>query len=281
MAVIWRLWLTAVVVVGLLGLWLAYAYAGLFRWLAEWEIARFDFFLPAANVAGIVAICVIPAYSINRIWRRRGGTYESSRGANGYAVAADSRRLFVIIALILGLVAAIAWVLALSTPITGGARRVMSVSSWGPNLPDGPVRLIGGQPDRRVLVMNTSYVIGQRETAFAHLNDGSGDAGSSGRFFVQMSRRADGSFALPGRDGILVRGGLPGTIRVLYGTLNLPIAAPSYVLYRDAVSVRLPRLLSAAEFTAFALIFALAAALQSWRMRRLRIRRQGVSAHAG
>ncbi|MBA3897094.1 MAG: hypothetical protein H0X36_08170 [Sphingomonadaceae bacterium] len=153
------------------------------------------------------------------------------------------------------------------------AQRTVAVGDpWTAPPSEGPTRLTGVAPGR-IAIFGQYWPVDRQRIGFAPAA-AQGDARDV-RYFVEVPRPADGRWpvAASGAEwsGILVKGGLPGTMERLFRALGYRVADDHYTLYISVRSMRLGHYLRALQFGLGAFVFLLFAVLQRRYVRRTRM----------
>lgn len=271
-----RLALLWLVVVAGFFLWESRRYGGIFAWMAEWQIALFGFYKPALTMLLLALLLFLPIMIVV-LARRRRRRQQTVEIVDDRVAPATAGRYLTLLNLcgLLFTIAAIAsalWTFFLPG-WSGVPQQVSAATAPAADIRQGPTRLTGGAAEARTSAFIQNYLIGERETRFAAIRPPQG-ADPAVRYFVEIdpAERERGVRSAPGvvRTGILVRNGLPGTIRRLYGELGYSVATPHYVLYQTPVPYRLPYFISAVQFALAGLLCWLVGLFQTRRVRRLR-----------
>ncbi|GAA0861788.1 hypothetical protein GCM10009115_05810 [Sphingopyxis soli] len=257
---------------GLYFLWEGATYRGFFARLAEWQIGHFGAYAPLLTFLFLFLLAVFPAWLILRILRKRDPEPEVEPTLEVQIKRAKTLRAifysFAVVAfgVILGFIAYILFAL----PGTDGRPQTIAASDAGSvAIVEGPARLVGGELGTIVFFGQDWYIADDRMAFSPYRPAGSGAA----TFFVQLEAKSRKRLAettqRPSWSGILVEGGLPGPIRVLFNALGVGISDPYYTLYRDEYSLKVRYWLQVIQWTILSIFLLLFGVLQSRRVKRL------------
>jgi len=236
-------------------LWEALNYRGIFARLAELQIAKFGTYAPLLTYLVIITVVVVPVWIIARLLLRK--TRENLDPAVLLALSIrQARRLrwFLValagtsFAVTLGFVAFVLWML----PTQNGPLQTISASEIGTDpVKEGPARVVGGDLGT-IIFFGQDWYISDDRMAFAPYRSEAEKDGLA-HIFVQLeatdknelkkvTQRASWS-------GIIVEGGLPGPVRVLFNYIGIGISDPYYTLYQSEYSMKIRYWLQAIQWS--------------------------------
>lgn len=225
--------------------WEALAYRGVFKKLAELQIGYIGGYAPLLTYFFLAGLTAIPAWLLLKRARRRELVAAGVCEGDAYRLE-QIRGLYTVLrgfALVTS-VAAIAFVLYATFALPDSAGQVQSIAASEANavsITEGPARLVGGEVGD-VALFGQSWLVGGDRMAFAPYRAPSDRPGAAS-LFVQLPTPDNG-----GRpkfrqqtswSGIIVKGGLPGTVRTLFGSAGTNIAEPHYTLYASEYDLRI------------------------------------------
>lgn len=263
------MWLWGALVSGYF-LWEAGHYRGIYGMLAEWQIAWFGWYIPILTF-GIPALCLI--LPVTFLLRRRRKTAERDRGRGRVRRSGVASRIDVLVmhalyagTAILGVCTAFALIFAIFfLPNQDGLPTTVVLGETSPaKLTEGPTRLVGGTSGE-IAIFKKAWMIDRYDIAYTPLLIGPhGD--QNVQFFSETDPPKQPGKAFPAnapvRTGILVKGGMPGTMRALYEGLGYRIGKPYYTLYASKQSLAFPYFLQVVELALFTLLFGIFAWFQ-------------------
>lgn len=257
---------------GLYFLWEALNYRGFFGRLAEWQIGHFGAYAPLLTFLFLFLLFVFPAWLIVRILRKRDPEPEVEPPLEVQLKRAKALRAicfgFTVVnsAVLLGF----AMFTLFGLPSAEGRPQTIAASDAGSiTISEGPARLVGGEIGT-VIFFGQDWFLADDRMAFAPYRPaGSGAA----TLFVQLNVNKSGklvSFSQrPAWSGILVKGGLPGTVRSLFNGIGVGINDTYYTLYRDEYSMKIRYWLQTVQWLILTAFLAAFTSLQSRRVKRL------------
>lgn len=285
-----RLWLSFgwIAVVALWAWWEFSHYSGLYRWLAEWQIARWGGYEMAWTAIVPAIILMAPALSVLR--RREQATQEAL--ATGEANPADVMRGVRKVMLILGVVSAIvaggAYLYSQQLPDPSDAPAQIDLATLGETAPPtGSAIFAGAVPDTdRALQMDEAFR--SRSADIDHqtiyvpvLADGAAKDAPV-RFFIDRASYAftdsgeaprTNIFLADHMKGVLVENGLPADVVAAFAQQGVTVASPHYLLTTNSVGGRQNYYIVAALGGFIAFILFLLSAVQSVSIARTERRR--------
>lgn len=225
--------------------WEALAYRGIFKKLAELQISYMGGYAPLLTYFCLAGFTAIPAWLLLKRARRRELVASGVGDGEAYRIE-QIRSLHIILRnfALLTSVAAIAFVLCATFALPDSAGQVQSIAASEVNavsITEGPARLVGGEVGD-VALFGQSWLVGGDRMAFAPYRAPSDRPGAAS-LFVQLPTPDNG-----GRpkfrqqtswSGIIVKGGLPGTVRTLFGSAGTNIAEPYYTLYASEYDLKI------------------------------------------
>lgn len=252
-------WLWLAVVIGYM-IWGAIAYSGLYRWLAELQLAQWGGHYRKWTAALPALILGLPALAYLG-WRTK-----QRRAAEARSPAAQARTIgrtakVTMLAGLLGiLIGGGAFAYSLTLPDGSGRAEPLDIA-WlaAGQAPAGKVRLRGtDDPAARLRVVRRG--VDERTIFYAGFRlEGEGKDGPL-RLFIE--RNAPGPEALttlqaflPEQTGYLVENGLPDEALAQLRARNLPLASPHWVLKTGDLALREPYYITAAVAGFAGLVF--------------------------
>lgn len=256
-------------------LWEFASYYGLFGWAAEWQLTHFGQYKPTLTFLLLALVFALPVLLLF-LANRRSSREQVERPIPPVAVARRYIRISYLCSAVLAAAAFISLVLMLVLPrASAQPHKLVIGSAVAEAPPEGQATLSGQRKEGRVAIYTQNLLIAKYEVRFAPVFEPR-RRGAAIRYFVELG--ADEK-AWPGsgvttaspRAGILVRDGLPGTIRRLYEILGYPISRPYYVLFASVHTMRLPYYVAGGEFAIAALAFLGLALFQRRRLKRISV----------
>jgi len=223
--------------------WAAISFSGLYRWLAEWQIAQFGGYYERATATLPAILMAAPAIAY---LRRRSEAAEAEAAAELGSEVAEARRIrrsvwgsagFGLVAMLIGLGAFL-----LSQGVPDGSRPAVPFDAAalgsGP-IPQDRVAIRGEvDPEASVAIVETSGVTTHNAVYAGFRPEGESAKGAPVRLFIE---RSTGSSAptvsqafLPEQTGFLVENGLPDTAVREFAARGIALASPHYVLRTSA-----------------------------------------------
>ena len=226
--------------------WAAIDYSGLYRWLAEWQIARFGGYYPRATATLPALLMAGPALAY---LRRRSETAQAEAAAQLGPAVAEGRRLrravwgtagFGLVAMLVG---AGAFLLSQSVPDGSGPAVPFDAATLGSApLPQDRVTIRGEvDPEASVAVTETRGVTTHNAVYAGFRPEGENAKDAPIRLFIERSTgsgpptTSQGFF--PDQTGFLVENGLPDAALREFEAQGIRLASPHYVL-RTSPSAR-------------------------------------------
>jgi hypothetical protein len=157
-------------------------------------------------------------------------------------------------------------------PSQSGPLQTISSAEFG-TLPvkEGPARVVGGDLGT-VIYFGQDWFIGDDRMAFSPYRapaQGNGPA----HIFIQLKATSktdlERIIQRLSWSGILVEGGLPGPVRVLFNNIGVGMAKPHYTLYQSEYTLKIRYWLQAIQWALLAFFISLLVALQSRTIRKL------------
>lgn len=269
---------------GLYFLWEALAYRGLFGRLAEFQIARFGSYVPLLTYLALFMLAVLPAWIVVWFFARRHEEDLSLGDLIELRVTQARKLRLLLVALAtasfsvaVGFAIYALWFL----PGQNGELRTIAASEFG-SVPvqEGPTRIVGGELGT-VIFFGQDWSVGDDRVAFSPYRPVA-DSNGPARVFVQLEAtgKKDGGSIVqrPAWSGIIVEGGLPGTVRVLFNYIGVGISDPYYTLYQNEYALKVRFWLQAIQWAFLTLFLSFLILLQRKTIRNLE--RQKVAAAA-
>jgi hypothetical protein len=273
--VIVRALIVWVFLVTLYFLWEASAYRGLYALLSEWQFDWFGHYLPILTFAFLVVLFGSPAAWLLRSPRDSGAPIAPDEFGGSAAISTSMNFRRTLLGFAGGLAAAalacLLWTLTLPH-MSRPTRLIAAEAPAAQPLPRGPALLRGEILYTRTSAFTQDLLFTRRGVRFAPLV-APGRQDRSIRYFVELPPSIHDA-QLPAdlistRAGILMRGGLPGSILRLYHYAGYRIEQPYYVLFASTLTMRWPYYVTAAQLAIAALAVLLAALVQHRHILRL------------
>ena len=252
-------WLWIATVIGYL-IWGAFAYAGLYRWLAELQVAQWGGYYKNWTAALPGLVLCLPAIAWLG-WRSR-----LRRAAEANSPAAQARTIgrtarFLMLAGVLGLLLG-GGAFAFSQTLPDGSERAEPFDAArliSGSVPDTKVRLRGTE-DATTQLRVTRRGADERTNFYAGFRLEGEDKGGPLRLFIE--RNAPGHEALttlqaflPEQTGYLVENGLPEEALEQLRARNIAVTSPHWVMKTGDLARREPYYITAAVAGLAGLIF--------------------------
>ena len=123
-----------------------------------------------------------------------------------------------------------------------------------------------------VIFFGQDWIIGSDRMAFSPYRAAGSSDGVS-RVFIQLeATKKNGREEVvqaPSWSGIIVEGGLPGTVRVLFNSIGVGIADPYYTLYKNEYALKVRHWLQALQWTILGIFLAIIGFVQTRTVRKL------------
>ncbi|MDC8753590.1 hypothetical protein OIK40_02910 [Erythrobacter sp. sf7] len=260
---------------GLYFLWEALAYRGLFGRLAEFQIARFGSYVPLLTYLVLFTLALIPAWIIAWFFARRREEDLDLAALLELRISQARKLRLLIVALATASVSVAAgfaiyafWFL----PGQDGELRTIAASEFGAvPINEGPTRIVGGELGT-VIFFGQDWFIGDDRMAFSPYRPVADGDGLS-RVFVQLettgTRGREAIVQRPAWSGIIVEGGLPGTVRVLFNYIGVGISDPYYTLYQNEYALKVRFWLQAMQWAFLTLFLTLLIVSQTRTIKKL------------
>lgn len=270
-------WITIVwlgAVTALFG-WQAASYRGLVEVLAEWQYARLGHYYPGTTFVLLCLFFSIPLLFLLLVLWRRWKREETKSADPRTAVLGFSRRLQRFCAVTAVLAAAVAFgsfMVALLLPGDDGPVHLIDARALEPDavLPEGRAALRGRADLNAIVRFDEQALLLHRRLYFAPLASGDDTVAERARIFVEVQEMANlKSPFVPVMSGVLARGALPGDVRNLYRSAQMPLPDRSWLLYRNAAQLRWRYFMIAAQLGVIAVLLGLVARIEARRRRRL------------
>lgn len=246
----------------------AWSYSGVFARISEWQFSAFDQSWPMATFLILAGICAIPGLMVLVLAERRRPVAEGED-----RLVHDAQRVMRILRFI-GFGLAIASFLCLVPiaflPGKGGPIQEIAARQNRQGAPsEGAARIMGDVLMSRMTTLQQNLVFARRQLRLAPILPGPGERVV--RYLVQVTPN-EIEAARTGNpplvfSGVLVRQGLPGTLRTLYHDAGIPLADSPLVLYRYSSTLYRPYFVAALQCALMAMIVLLA---WFWQRRNLR-----------
>ena len=240
-----------IAVVGVYMVWGVFNYAGLYRWLAEWQIAQWGGFYRKWTAALPALLLSLPAIAyLGHRSRLRQAADAQDRAAQARTIGRRAKWTILIgLLLLIGGGGAFAW----SQTLPDGSERpepVDAVRLASGQLPDSKVRIRGtDDPSARTRVARRGLDEGVTFYAGFRLEDEAKDAPL--RLFIERDTPGPESLTtlqafLPEQTGYLVENGLPDEALEDLRARNIAVASPHWLLQTGDLARREPYYIAAA-----------------------------------
>jgi hypothetical protein len=219
--------------------WAAITYSGLYRWLADWQVAQWGGYYERGTAILPALLMAAPALTY---LRRRSEIAQAEAEAELGPAVAEGRRIrravwgtagFGLVALLVG---GGAFLLSQNVPDGSGPAAPFDAASLGRvPLPKDRVTIRGEvDPEASVALVETRGVTSRNAVYVGFRPEGENAKGAPVRLFIE---RSTGSSAptisqgfLPQQTGFLVENGLPEPALREFAARGIPLASPHYVL---------------------------------------------------
>lgn len=255
-------------------LWSALAFAGLFRWAAEAQIARTGGY--SEKWTAILPGLILAAPALWYIGRRGTADRAAARRDPSAEVPGLKRAhlLFGAVGAAGIAIAAASWLAAQNVP--DGSERAMAFDASrlaAAPAPRGKVKIRGEAVPGASAKLTSSGLVSEA-SVYAGFRPEHTPAGAPVRLFVErrfgdVRDAATGQFFLAEQDGYLIENGLPGAVLADLRRRGIVVATPHYVLRTSATARRDPYYIAAGLGGFFGLMFLAFAAAVSVRARLL------------
>jgi hypothetical protein len=223
--------------------WAAISFSGLYRWLAEWQVAQWGGYYERATATLPALLMAAPAFVY---LRRRAENAQAEAAAQLGPEVAEGRRLrrsvrgtaaFGLVAILVG---AGAYLLSLSVPDGSGPAVPFDVATLGSGpVPQERVTIRGEvDPEASVAVVETRGVSSRNAVYAGFRPEGESAKDAPVRLFIERSTgSSEPTIAqgfLPDQTGFLVENGLPDPALREFEAQGIRLASPHYVLRTSA-----------------------------------------------
>jgi hypothetical protein len=235
-------------------LWEALSYRGIFSRLAEFQISKFGTYAPLVTYLAILAVVVVPVWIIARLLLKKAEDSLELPALMALKITQARRlRLFLTalgattFAITLGFVVYAVWLL----PTQSGTLQTISASEFGAvPIKEGPARVVGGDLGT-IIFFGQDWFVGDDRMAFAPYRTEAANDGLA-HIFVQLEATDRNELKKitqrPFWSGIIVEGGLPGPVRVLFNYIGVGLSDPYYTLYQNEYSLKIRYWLQAIQW---------------------------------
>lgn len=263
------------VICGTYFMWEALNYRGLFGRLAELQIAYFGSYAPLLTYLFLFSVAVVPALIILRLVTGRGEQEEHLPRLVEKRIV-QAHRIRTALGVLFAAVTIVAIAFAVFTiwmlPKQDGPVQTISASEvTSLQVREGPARLVGGELGL-IIFFGQDWYLADDRMAFSPYRPVVTKEGLA-HVFVQLEAKNRTDLVdvvqRPAWSGIIVKGGLPGTVRVLFKSLGVGAASPYYTLYKDEQSLKIRYWLQAIQWAILAVFLGLLIALQTRKIRHL------------
>lgn len=263
-------------IVALAGLfaWQAVHYRGIVEMVAEWQYNVLNHYYPGITFLLLCLFFSLPLLVMLVIlWRRWRKKAEAERDP-AIAVLGHSRRLIRLCkgtAFVAIVVAGVSLLLISLLPLGAGPTRKIDLAAAKRAVVIEGKAMIVGPVDMDALVQfDEQALLFHRRLYFAPVRFRDENGRLPARFFVEVRELAHlRERFVPVMTGVLKEDSLPGDVRRLYQNIRYPIAPRTFMLYFSADQLRWRYYMIAAQMTVVALLFLLAAYLETGRFRRI------------
>lgn len=264
------------IVWGLYFVWEGLTYRGLFGRLAEFQIAKFGTYAPLITFLFLFVLVVLPVWIIARLLMRRSEDDMDLTALFDLRIT-QARRLKRYLMAFCSIAFAVAGGFAvyagLLLPGHNGKLQTIAASEVGTvAISEGPARLVGGEMGE-IIFFGQDWFIGDDRMAFSPYRP-TGTSDGLARLFIQIEatkkEQLQSIVQRPAWSGIIVEGGLPGTVRVLFNSLGIKISDPYFTLYQNEASLKIRYWLQAIQWVILGLFFGLLVTLHGRTIRALK-----------
>lgn len=261
---------------GLYFLWEALSYRGIFSRLAEFQIVRFGHYVPLLTYLFLLCFCTIPVLVIARFLLKDAHAEMPLADIVALRLTQARRLRRLLIASSATALCVAGGFLAyafFALPDQKGELQTITASEIG-NLAvrEGPVRLVGGELGT-IIFFGQDWLIGDDRMAFSPYRPTTGSDGLA-RIFVQLeaTKKSDAERIVqrPSWSGLIVEGGLPGPVRVLFNYLGVGISTPYYTLYQTEYALKIRYWLQAIQWAILSAFLAILVAFQKRAIARIK-----------
>ena len=219
-------------------IWAAISFSGLYRWLAEWQIAQFGGYYERATATLPALLMAGPALTY---LRRRSQHAQAQAAAELGPAVAEGRRLrrqvwgTVAFGLVAMSVGAGAFLLSQGVPDGSGPAMMFDAATLGSGpVPQDRVTIRGEvDPEASVALVETRGVTSHNAVYAGFRPEGENAKDAPIRLFIERSAGSgpmvDQGF-LPDQTGFLVENGLPDQAQREFEARGIRLASPYYVL---------------------------------------------------
>lgn len=215
--------------------WEATDYRGLFALVSEGELVGFGGYAPLLNCIMLSALLALPGGILLRyLANRTSGAGLAPNPAQRNAQRMASLLTVIGASLLLACAATAAYAAYAFPQATRSSQTLaVGIDDTGIEPSEGSTRLVAGRIGR-VAIFRQFWFIGDAATAFAPYTAVEADDRNA-RYFVEIDfEQIDdlrGKLNRPVWSGLLVEGGLPGTMRALYEKFGIAVPPRHYTLY--------------------------------------------------
>lgn len=225
--------------------WEALAYRGFFKRVAEFQISQMGGHAPLLTYFFLAGLSAIPAWFFLKRARRKhliavgiddGDAYRLEQLRALHTILRSFALVACASAIAFGLYASLAL-----PDLKGPVQPIAASEASSVNIIEGPARLVGGEIGE-VALFGQSWLTGADRMAFAPYRAASDEPGAAS-LFVQLPAPNNGERPKfqqqTSWSGIIVKNGLPGTVRTLFGSAGIGIADPYYTLYSSEYDLKI------------------------------------------
>jgi len=225
--------------------WEALAYRGFFGKLAEFQITHMGGYAPLLTFFILVGVTACPAWLLLRRIRLKELVAAELGEADAYRLEGiRSLRTVMRGFAVATSIGAVAFVLYATFMLPGPGGRIQTIAASEANavpIVDGPARLVGGEVGA-VVLFGQSWFLGGDRMAFAPYRATAKNPDAA-TLFVQLpvldNEKPPSFQQQTSWSGIIVEGGLPGTVRTLLNSAGVGISSPYFTLYASNYDLRI------------------------------------------
>lgn len=227
-------------------------YSGLYRWLAEWQIARWGGYEKAWTAIIPAIVLMAPALSVLR--RREQATQQAlAKEADPAAVMREVRKMMLIFGGVAALVAGGSYLYSQQLPDPSDPPTEINLATLGDAAPPtGSAIFAGARPDTdRALQMNEQFRSRSADidsqAIYVPVVAETAAKGAPVRFFIDRSSYGFANsgeaprtniFLADHMQGVLVENGLPADVVAAFARQGVTIVQPHYLLTTNSVGGR-------------------------------------------
>ena len=250
-AIVWASLIAAVLT------WQAYAYRGLFAYIAEWQFHNFDQMFPITTIVVIVFVLSLPLLLLIA-WQMRRRKKLYGRVSAAELIVRDTRtaRILLVLAAVAAIFAAGLALYGLSLGAFADKPIVALQLDGKAPTSQTAVRINGWAIQNRVGHYREHFIFSSRDLYVVPLVSKRGD--TKIRYFVEVRGIKTAPVQHRTISGILITDALPGGLAQLYENSGYRLDEPVYVIFADRASARWPWMSAAADLAIMALLLMVA-----------------------